>query len=104
MVSSVRLVIFRRKQINLASAKLISSNSQIRLGENNKQGRYITAEEKEEGPRPTLFSAARLMTLTPSLSALRMASSICLLMPSAAKGKKYCKSNTIAASDTKTKR
>ncbi|GJZ42784.1 hypothetical protein Tco_0590039 [Tanacetum coccineum] len=33
--------------------------------------------------------AARLMTFTPNLSALRMASSICLLMPSLANGKKY---------------
>jgi len=39
----------------------------------------------------TLFNAARLMTLTPSLSALRIASSICLLIPSVANGKKYCK-------------
>ncbi|KAJ0912228.1 hypothetical protein HanRHA438_Chr06g0271921 [Helianthus annuus] len=38
----------------------------------------------------TLFKAARLMTLTPNLSALRMASSICLLMPWLANGKKYC--------------
>lgn len=38
----------------------------------------------------TLFSAARLMTLTPILSALRIACSIWLLIPSAANGKKYC--------------
>lgn len=50
--------------------------------------------------RPTLLSAARLMTLTPILSALRMDSSISLFIPSAAKGKKYCKCNTID-SDTK---
>ena len=38
----------------------------------------------------TLLSAAKLITLTPSLSALRIASSIRLLMPCLANGKKYC--------------
>ena len=45
----------------------------------------------------TLFRAAKLITLTPSLSALRIAVSIWLLMPCLANGKKYCKKkkNTI---------
>ena len=38
----------------------------------------------------TLLSAAKLITLTPSLSALRIAFSIRLLMPCLANGKKYC--------------
>lgn len=44
-----------------------------------------------EEKRFTLFRAAREMTLTPSLSALSIASSIWLFMPCVAKGKKYCK-------------
>lgn len=47
--------------------------------------------------RLTLFNAARLITLTPVLSALRIASSMSLFIPSAAKGKKYC--NTIYVLD-----
>lgn len=38
----------------------------------------------------TLFKAAKLRTLSPNLSASKIASSICLLMPAAANGKKYC--------------
>ena len=38
----------------------------------------------------TLFRAAKLITLTPSLSALKIAASIWLLMPCLANGKKYC--------------
>jgi len=49
--------------------------------------------------RLTLFNAARLITLTPILSALRIASSMSLFMPSAAKGKKYC--NTIYVLDAR---
>lgn len=50
------------------------------------------AMERERSEKETLFKAARLRTLTPNLSALRIASSMCLLMPSVANGKKYCKS------------
>lgn len=47
-----------------------------------------------------LFKAARLMTLTPNRSALRMASSMWLFMPSAANGKKYCQMRTREASSS----
>jgi len=50
----------------------------------------LSIEISRELPMVTLLSAARLITLTPILSALRMASSICLLMPSLANGRKYC--------------
>lgn len=50
----------------------------------------ITRKEEAKAGKPTLFNAARLTTFTPSLSALRIASSIWSLMPFLANGKKYC--------------
>lgn len=50
-----------------------------------------TKETELRKRKLTLFNAARLMTFTPILSALRMASSIWSLIPSLAKGRKYCK-------------
>jgi len=52
----------------------------------------LSIEISRELPMVTLLSAARLITLTPILSALRMASSICRLMPFFADGMKYCNS------------
>lgn len=45
---------------------------------------------QRESKKPTLFNAAKLRTLTPSLSALKMAFSMCVLIPSLAQGRKYC--------------
>lgn len=64
---------------------------------NRKQMKLKHSKQKEINFRqeviPTLFKAARLITLTPNLSALRMACSIWLLIPSRANGRKYYKRN-----------
>lgn len=78
--------VFGRSEISFRELILLLPTTKLRI---HHTGLNIFNSERKL--IPTLFNAARLMTLTPILSALRIACSICLLIPSRANGKKYCK-------------
>ena len=67
-----------------------NSVNQVQIFLVRKKSKQLETALMKKFMMQTLFKAARLITFTPILSALQIASSICLLIPLAANGKKYC--------------